>query len=36
MNQAKDKSSPTPVTKATLPLKSMGIIARSFEGLAMI
>jgi hypothetical protein len=26
MNQAKLKSLPTPVTRATLPLKSMGII----------
>src|SRR5439155_25886024 len=27
MNQANDSLSPTPVTRATLPLKSMGIIA---------
>ena len=26
MNQANDSLSPTPVTRATLPLKSMGII----------
>src|SRR4051794_32055778 len=32
MNQANDSLSPTPVTRATLPVKSMGIIARLLDG----
>src|SRR5437773_1701261 len=32
MNQANDSLSPTPVTRATLPVKSMGIIGPLLDG----